>query len=495
MGAGPPERAGSLETPPAASLSNAPRFAEEWPVVETWGIRAGRRGLIVMGAVLVTTCLALPANAAFETAPRSAMGDVILVREGGGGGTNVAFRAVPVPADRPRLVPLPLGLAQLAAQPPVFDIESPDFSALALADRLILNPPDDLQLTSLPTGEDATIGIHLAEDEIRLDFGPARDLVPLKAVENGGRFAADLVTTRVGGVDFGVTPLVIETSAVALSPDLTAALRDGVPLASTGVYTLDTEIEALAALALGVTYARQIAGPVIVAEPGLPFPEPPGFRVYAGGGAKLLLGGAYFASTIRAAVVPEAPLLDPDDPTSVEVAGELLTSVPQSFGTAGQGLSFDLGLAAVHGEAWEMGLGATDVAGWIRWRANRDEIRADADGDLAAVRVASAESHTSRLTPQIALNAARHFDRRRLTLAADVRRGVDGTTCHLGAERLIGRYALRGGALLDQGGRLQASAGGGVRIGRLGIDSALYTRSVNLVGDRALMLGLSFAIH
>lgn len=453
------------------------------------------RALVLIGAVLAAGGRAQPAGAAFETARRSAMGDVITVREGGGGGTNVAFRAVPAPTDHPRLIPLPLGLAQLAAQPPIFDVESPDFSALALADRLILNPPDDLRLTSPPTGEDATIGVHLAADEIVLDFGSARDLVPSEPVENGGRFAADLVTTRVGGMDFGVTPLVIETSAVALSKDLTAALRDRVPLAATGVYTLDTEVEALAALALGVTYARQVAGSVIVAEPGLPFPDPPGWRVYAGGGAKLLLGGAYFAWTARASVLPGSPLLDPDDPTAVDVSGALVTSVPQSFGSAGQGVSFDLGLAALHGQAWEMGLGATDVAGWIRWRANRDEVRVDEDGDLATIRVASAEDHTSRLTPQVALNVARHFDRRRSTLAADVRRGVDGTSWHLGAERELGRYAVRAGALVDAGGRLQASAGGGVRIGRLGIDSALYTRSANLVGDRALMLGFSLAIH
>jgi hypothetical protein len=105
------------------------------------------------GALLVFAALgamaggAQPARAAFETARRSAMGDVITVREGGGGGTNVAFRAVPAPLDRPRLIPLPLGLAQLAAQPPIFDVEDPNFSALALADRLILNPPDDLRLT------------------------------------------------------------------------------------------------------------------------------------------------------------------------------------------------------------------------------------------------------------------------------------------------------------------------------------------------------------
>lgn len=449
-----------------------------------------------LGAMLAAGGAARPARAAFETARRSAMGDVITLREGGGGGTNVAFRAVPAPLDRPRLIPLPLGLAQLAAQPPIFDVEDPNFSALALADRLLLNPPDDLRLTSPPTGEDATLEVHLAEDEIILDFGSAQDLVPSAAVENGGRFAADLVSARVAAVDFGVTPLVIETSRVALSDDLTAALREAVPLTSSSVYTLDTEVEALAALALGVSYARQIAGPTIIAEPGLPFPEPVGFRLYAGGGAKLLLGAAYFANTTHAEVIPASPLLDPDDPTDVELKGNLVTSLPQSFGTAGQGVSFDLGLAALYGEAWEIGLGATDLAGWIRWRTDRDEIVVDeSTGDVGAVRVAEDEPHTSHLAPQIALNVARHWDRGRTTLAADVRRGIDGTSWHAGAERELGRYALRAGALVDAGGRLQGSLGGGVRLGRLGIDSALYTRSANLVGDRALMLGLSLAIH
>jgi hypothetical protein len=82
-----------------------------------------------------------------------------------------------------------------------------------------------------------------------------------------------------------------------------------------------------------------------------------------------------------------------------------------------------------------------------------------------------------------------------MTLAADVRSGIDGISWHAGAERLLGRYAMRAGALVDAGGRLQGSLGGGVRLGRLGIDSALYTRSANLVGDRALMLGFSLAIH
>jgi hypothetical protein len=58
--------------------------------------------------------------------------------------------------------------------------------------------------------------VHLAEDQIILDFGSAQDLVPGAPVENGGRFAADLVSARVAAMD-GVTPLVIETSRVTLS--------------------------------------------------------------------------------------------------------------------------------------------------------------------------------------------------------------------------------------------------------------------------------------
>jgi hypothetical protein len=100
------------------------------------------------------------------------------------------------------------------------------------------------------------------------------------------------------------------------------------------------------------------------------FLEPEGLAL-RGGGAKPS-SEHYFANTTHAEVIPASPLLDPDDPTDVELGGDLVTSLPQSFGTAGQGVSFDLGLAALYGEAWEIGLGATDLAGWIRWRTNRD---------------------------------------------------------------------------------------------------------------------------
>ncbi len=449
-----------------------------------------------LGFVLIAELVPGPARAAFETARRSAMADVITVSEGGGGGTNVAFRAIPAAPGEPRRIPLPLGLAQLAAQPPILDVDNPDFSALAIADRLVLNPPDDLRLTSPPTGEGSTITIHLAEDEIILDFGEAKRLVPGEAAESGGRFAADLFTARVAGIDFGVTPLVIERSRLELSDDLTAALRDAEPLTANGVYSLDEEMEAAAALALGLTYARQVAGPAIIVEPGLPYPDPTGWRLYAGGGAKLLLGIAYFDNHARVDVLPTIPLLDPDDPTDVEIAGTVRTSIPGGGGSTGQGLAFDAGIAAVYEQAWEVGIGVADVGGWIRWRTAVDAIVVDdATGDLRTIPLARNEPYTQRLTPHVVLNVARHWGGGQTTVAADVRHGIEGMTGHLGTETHLGRYALRAGALVDEDGRVQASGGAGVRLGRIGIDSALYTRSANFVGDRALMLGVSLAIY
>ncbi len=450
---------------------------------------------LAMFALFALACAVPQAHAAFETARRSAMGDVVLVREGGGGGTNVAFRAVPALPDRPRLIPLPLGLAQLAAHPPVFDASDPNFSALAIADRLIMNPPDDLRLISPPSGEDADITVRLAEDEIILDFGTARNLVPTEPVTAGGRFSADLVSTRIAAVDFALTPLVISQSRLELSPDLTRALRLAEPVVASGVYSLEQDSESLAGLAFGVTLARQLAGPQVVVDPDLPYPDPPGLRLYGGVGARFLLGFAYFANELEGTVIPQEPLLDPDDPTQFNVSGMIRSSVAGAGGSAGQGIAFDLGLVALHGQAWEVGLGATDLASWIRWRTNLDQVVVDDNGDLRTLAVARDESYTSHLTPQLTFNVARHWGGDRTTVAADLRRGIDGVTSHLGAETRFGRYAVRGGALIDTAGRLQGSGGGGVRLGRIGIDTALHTRGANLVGDRALMLGLSLAIH
>ena len=464
-------------------------------------IRAG--GAAAAAALALVLTPSISARADFENARRGGMGDVITAADGGGRSGNVAFRAVPEARGRPRVIPLPLGVVQVALAPPSFSASSPDFSAVEIAD-LVLSPPFDLRLTSPPSGEDAHIAVRVAENEIALDLGKARSLVPPEAFARGGRFSSELVSSDIGWVNLGMSPIVTARTRLDLSDELRSALRDGTPLTSSGTYFLDHAAEAQAAMAIGVAHARQVAGPPEPAGAGdlagsavraFASGSGNGWRLYAGAGAKYLVGIAYFETSGRLEVVPAEPLLDPADPTDVLLRTTVRSAVPGSPGTVGQGVAFDLGLAALHGEAWEIGLGACDLAGSISWRTHVEEVTLDqTTGELVSRTIAEGARHRSRLTPEITGNVARHWGAR-TTLATDVRHGIAGTSWHLGGETHLGRYALRGGAILDPAGQLQGTGGGGVRLGRVGFDASLASTSANLAEERALLVGLSLAIY
>jgi len=444
--------------------------------------------LFILAAAVLTT------GTASANARRTAMGDVITARNGAAGSANVAFRAIPPALDQPRIIPLPIGLAQVAISPPTFNTDDPDFSAVEIA-NLLLDPPFDLRLTSPPSGEDARIEVRVAKDEIVFDLGEAQSLVPAGAFEHGGRFGMDLFSSDLGFVELGMSPLFIARTRIDFSDDLRGALRNAEPLTSSKVYAVDQMAEAQAAMALGVAVARQVAGPdpafLEVAEPAY---AADGWRLYAGAGFRYLLGLAYFDNSGRVDVIPAEPLLDPDDPTDVSVHSIMRTSVPGSPGTVGHGFALDLGVAALEGRTWEIGLGVTDLAGSIVWRTNVEEMTLDqTTGELVTRTLAENQRHRSKLSPQTTLNLARHW--RGTTLATDVRHGIDGLSYHLGAETRLGIYALRGGALLDGAGLLQATGGGGIRMGPVGLDASLFTSSANLAEKRALLLGLALAIY
>ncbi len=450
--------------------------------------------------------IAAASGPASANARRSAMGEVTTVRDGGAQ-DNVAFRAIPPLADRPRVIPLPLGLAQVALAPPTFDTNDPDFSAVEMV-NLILEPPFDLRLTSPPNGSEAVIEVGVAKDEIILDLGEAQSLIPDNPFRRGGRFATDFFNSGMGFVYLGLSPLLIGRTRLDFSEDLHRALHDAQPLTSSGVYRLEPSAEAQAAMALGISLVGQVAGPRPADfEPDAPHgnaaadeiagfgEQSGGWRLYGGAGFKPLFGIAYFDQQGTIDIFPAEPLLDPNDPTDVVVRSEVRTSIPGSPGNVGQGFALDLGLAALYGSRWELGLGVTDLAGSIRWHTEVTEVTLDqGTGELVTRTLSPDEVHTSRLTPQTTINAARHW--KQLTLAADVRHGLDGTSGHLGTEvRLSRLFAVRGGAMVDGAGKIQGTGGGGVRLGMLGLDAAVASSSANLAEKRALYLGLSLALY
>ncbi|HEV8128868.1 MAG TPA: hypothetical protein VGQ14_04360, partial [Candidatus Eisenbacteria bacterium] len=80
-------------------------------------------------------------------------------------------------------------------------------------------------------------------------------------------------------------------------------------------------------------------------------------------------------------------------------------------------------------------------------------------------------------------------------LAADMVASELKTQIHVGVERWLGMWALRGGSYCDQNGLWQFTAGTGVRFGNLGLDVALATHSRNVEEERAAEMCASFTLY
>src|SRR5438105_1940814 len=141
--------------------------------------------------LLMTTCLALCASHAFGqtmSARRMAMGGVSL----GSTARNVAYRAVPKAKGGSSGMTLPLGLAQIASNPPSLDPNSSDFNAFELVD-LIENPPWNYQLNR-PVAPSSDVTLTIGRNQLAVDLGDIRSFLP----RNGNRVSAFETTPAIG---------------------------------------------------------------------------------------------------------------------------------------------------------------------------------------------------------------------------------------------------------------------------------------------------------
>ena len=227
-------------------------------------------------AVLVGLALAVPTAGAVELdARRTAMGGVSLARPGGDLHAEM-FRQLVPPEASPRTFPLPLGLAQLALDPPTLDASDPDFSASALLE-LALSPPYDLRLSARRPTSDTPTSIELAEDRVVVDLGAAQAFVPANGGEWGQTLEGSIWAHRVGPARLSIAPLVVGRAAMVLSDDLAAALADAAPIVDAGDYRLGATSEFNASVGLGLSTAR-------ILWQQDPSVSPHGFRLVGGVG-------------------------------------------------------------------------------------------------------------------------------------------------------------------------------------------------------------------
>ncbi len=441
---------------------------------------------------LTLVCLSLTqfasgAGAFVRDARQSAMGGVTMARPEGNPNANVAYRALPHQSG-PRIIPMPLGLVQLALAPPVFDTTDPDFSSAEIL-NLALNPPFDLRLNKVKARTEEPIAVHLAEDQVVIDLGDAVALIP---DAGGGRwgdlYSASLVSTGVGQFQVSMAPMLVGEARLSMSTDLREALRNAQPMRSSGDYTVDGDGEMAAAVAIGLTSARQVWGDALeaAADPTR------GWRVYTGATFKYLLGIGYAQTTADIDMVPGTPILSPVDPMEVNMVSDIRTSLPGRDGL-GQGFAVDAGVLLKRGGDLDVGLGLQNLAGFIQWQTELQRLTFDdSTGETTTETLATAENYKSSLPVTANLSVARRFSD--ITLASDLRYGPGGPSWHVGAERTLGPYALRGGTSVDSHGNQQFSGGGGVRLGKVGVDMAVYTVNSSLSEDRALMLGGSISL-
>lgn len=433
--------------------------------------------------VLVLLALAVsggPAGAQTFSARRMAMGGVILA--GGGTGSssaNVAYRAVPRAPNSGWALPLPIGLAQLAANPPEFDHDKPDFNIYQLA-NLLYNPPWNLQLRSPPVpGNDITIAV--GEDHLAVDLGDLKNVFPkdqsrIGAVANGPELGFGFKRFFLAAA-----PLVQYENDLSFNDALRGAI-DGEEFRPNTSYAMFDHGYGQAAAGVHLGWA----GPLLQKGD----PRGKGMGLYAGARVKLMRGLAY-ASTDNTVAFTTANELFANDPVNANYAGHLYDTGPEGGGF-GRGL--DLGAVWMAGGA-EAGLGVNDIGTTFDWRVKETVATTDpVTGDYVQQVIARDVPLTSKVPTTATANAAAHVGR--FLVAGDVVRGILVTTGHLGAETWLGKsLALRAGAFVDANELIQYSGGTGLRFGVIGVDLAVASNSRNLSRERGLELGAGLALY
>jgi hypothetical protein len=435
--------------------------------------------------MLVASLLALAltaglADAQTFSARRMAMGGVVLAGGGpGSDGANVAYRAVPREKQSNWTLPLPIGLIPVLADPPELDPEDPDFNIYELA-NLLYNPPWNLQLTEPATpGNDITIVV--GKDHLSMDLGDIRSVFPDDGSRQGAVVNGPTLGFGVRRFFLAVAPQVYYQNELTLNDALLGAL-DGTE------FRPDTRYEMLdggsgmaaAGVHLGWSGALMQVGD----------PRGKGMGLYAGARVKLMRGMAYGRADNAVSFTTEDTLFG-SDPVDVHYAGHYETAGPDGGGF-GRGL--DLG-AVWMAAGFEVGLGVNDIGTRYDWRVRESVGFSDPEsGDYVQQTIAEDKAVSSTVPTTGVANAALRLGR--FLVAADVVRGPNSTTGHLGGETWLAPVlAVRAGAFLDANEFVQYTGGAGLRLGPLGVDLAVASHSRNLTRERGLELGAGLTLY
>ncbi len=456
-----------------------------------------RAAKALLAVVVLLTGIAIPdAPAQTIDARRLGMGGVITSDMGAASAANIAFRAVPKGRGH-HSFPLPLGLIQLASDPPEFDSDSPDFNVFEIAD-LITNPPLTLSL-SRPDPVSSDVRIYIAQDSLSIDLEDLRRIVPESSLRNGGVTHLPGFAVGFRKAFVGISPLVHVQNQLDLEPALRAVLRDASPFTTRTRYGLADVGVAQGAVAFQAGLAfRAFHAPVPGqdkdGEKGDGDPRRSGATaLYVGAAPKILYGIAYGDLRSLGGATTGDTLLGSGDPVSLDVAARTRHAITGGDGGSGHGFGADVG-AVLYWRNLEIGVGMNDLASEIDWKVTeRMHVYDDSLDEFTTTPLAIDRDFTSRIPVTTTINVARRFGV--TTLAATVVDAPLSTSIHLGAEMWMGVLAVRAGTYRDANDAWQVTGGGGVRFGKIGIDLAVASHQRYIEEKRAVEMAASLTLY
>ncbi len=399
----------------------------------------------------------------------------------GGDAANVAYRAVPKAKGRSSGFTLPIGIAAVAANPPSFDPDDPEFNIFEIA-NLVQNPPWNLQLGSVEAPSNDVV-IDIGRDHLAVDLGDIRSYLP----GTGARISA---MQSSPGLSLGFGPWFAGVAVVAqyennlhLNEPLRLALEDAAPfLPQTEYAVIDSgQGQAVAEIQTGAAIPLMVNGK----NPR----EKGGMGLYGGVRVSLLRGLAY-GDMRNVAAFATADTLFGSTPVVLDYTGDFRDAGPAG---GGWGQAFDVGAVLVAG-GFEMGVGVNHIGAKVQWNGREQRtVRDSVTGEYNAQVVNDDVSFSTSLPIVLTANVTRPIAG--VLLAADVTHSDGVTQGHVGLERWIGPIALRAGGRIDESKALQGAAGLGTRLGPVGLDAAVASHGQSFgAAERGLELavGLSF---
>jgi len=432
----------------------------------------------VLCIVILLLCVAQVVEAFTTDARRLGMGNVQTVGSGELSSRNIAFQSMPGRSSQFGLViPLPLGLVQLATDFPTLDAEDPEFSATRLV-NLALNPPFFLEL-SHPSDLDGDISIFVARNAFSIDFEDAQRLLPQRPFEVGSVYSVPLFGVGIQGIHTSIGPMVVAEGNIAFDDPFYGVLARGEALRPNSSYSVGAAGETMTGSVLSFGYSRPVAT------------DARGNGVYAGAAFKYMMGFWMGKADSRFTMATGDTIFGSGNPLDVGYEAMTRTS---SFGSVGNGVGFDVGLGYRLG-AVDFGIGLRDLGSQVTWGSTTLEHSTldEATNEIVTETLEENRVYVQKIPTQTTFNVA--WTGQSSTVAADLTTSRLNSHLHLGAERRLGLVALRGGLYTDNDAEVQFSWGAGVGFSRVWFDLGFQTHNQSITGERGLLMGTSIAIR